>query len=274
MKSFGGVEKQLCFREAAGCQRARDGQGGDALLGGEVTVARGQREAVGVAHDRAAVDTHGKVQVIHHLTDQRELLVVLLAEKRVRGAGQREQLRHHREHAREVRRPGRALQHPAERTGLDRRARAVRVHRLGGRREDSVDAEGLKLFDVLSQRPRILLQILARRELQRVDKDADHHGVAQRFGGADEGEVAAMKRAHGGHEGDGAGRKRRSQRFRSVHELGHTPIIYLAATSRPSPPSATSTWTVSPSTISPASSFLARRSPMACWIRRRSGRAP
>ena len=174
------------------------------------------------------MDTHGKVQVIDHLTDQRELLVVLLAEERVRGTGQREQLRHHREHAREVRRPGRALQHPAERTGLDRRARAVRVHRLGGRREDSVYAFCLKLGDVLGQRPRIRLQVLARRELQRVDKDADHHGIAQRFGGADEGEVAAMKRAHGGHERDGAGRKRRSQRFRSVHELGHTPIIYPA----------------------------------------------
>lgn len=43
---------------------------------------------------------------------------------------------------------------------------------------------------------------------------------------------------------------------------------------RPASPSATSTCTRSPSLISPASSFLASASPIACWISRRSGRAP
>lgn len=46
------------------------------------------------------------------------------------------------------------------------------------------------------------------------------------------------------------------------------------ATSSVSPSSARVTCTVSPSTMVPARSSFANLSPMACWIRRRSGRAP
>lgn len=53
---------------------------------------------------------------------------------------------------------------------------------------------------------------------------------------------------------------------------GYSVLPVAGPTSRPSPKR--STRTVSPSLISPERISLARRSPMAVWTRRRSGRAP
>ena len=60
-----------------------------------------------------------QAEVGDHPADQRELLVVLLAEDRDVGPDQAEQLGDHGEHAAEVAGPGLALEDVAERPGLD-----------------------------------------------------------------------------------------------------------------------------------------------------------
>ena len=87
--------------------------------GGEVAVAAGQREPVRVPYGRGADDLDAELQVGHDPADQRELLVVLLAEHGDVRADQAEQLGHHGQHAGEVAGPARALEQAAERAGVD-----------------------------------------------------------------------------------------------------------------------------------------------------------
>ena len=216
-----GVEKRASGIDAAGGDCPGDGKGDLALGGTEVAVARRQGETIGIAHNRTSVDADREMQIIHHLADQRELLVILLAEERVASSREREQLRHHREHAREVCRAGRALQHLTQRARLDRRARAVGVHRLSRRREHSLDALRFQLLYVLGERTRVGVQVLARRELQRVDEDAHHHRVAQRLCLLDQSEVALMQRPHRRHQGNRAVADGVGEGLRGVDQMCH-----------------------------------------------------
>ena len=113
-----------------------------ALFGGEVGVARGQGEAVGLAHRRRADDLERQVEVAHHLPDDAELLVVLLAEHGDVGPHLREQLAAHRGDAAEEvrartrfpgpprRRPGRCgWQSPSDTSGPGRATKPRRSRR-------------------------------------------------------------------------------------------------------------------------------------------------
>ena len=79
--------------------------------GVEVAVAAGQRHAVVLADGRHADDLDAERQLPRHGPDQRELLVVLLAEERDVGPDQAEQLGDDGQHAGEVARAHRALEH-------------------------------------------------------------------------------------------------------------------------------------------------------------------
>src|SRR5699024_9743502 len=63
--------------KGTGRQCRGKGEGELALLVGEVDVAAGQRQSAALADDRNAVDTQLHVEVVDHLLDQDELLVVL-----------------------------------------------------------------------------------------------------------------------------------------------------------------------------------------------------
>ena len=90
---------------------------------------------------------------------------------------------------------------------LDGGGEALGVHGARGRRVDHVDAGGGALRDVVVERPRIALEVVAPVELHRVheDRDDDALGVASRH--AHQLEVALVQRAHGGHERDAPARR-------------------------------------------------------------------
>ena len=88
----------------------------------------------GLADGRHRDDVDRQVEVADHAPDAGELLRVLLAEKRDVGAGEVQQLAHDGQHAVEVARPARALEHVAQRTGADPdERRPVGVDDLGRR---------------------------------------------------------------------------------------------------------------------------------------------
>ena len=68
---------------------------------GQIGVARAQGEAVGLAHGGRGNDLERQIEVAHHLPDDAELLIVLLAEHGDVGCNLREELAAHRRHARE-----------------------------------------------------------------------------------------------------------------------------------------------------------------------------
>jgi hypothetical protein len=67
-------------------------------------------QAIPVPHDLRPVDMHRKIQVTHHAADNRQLLVILLAENGVRRLHQVEQLGKDRADAGKMSRTGRPAQ--------------------------------------------------------------------------------------------------------------------------------------------------------------------
>ena len=89
-------------RPLPGLQRAGQRERAPPLVGGQEPVAAGQREPVGVPDGRHPDDRRAQVEVVGHQPDQRQLLVVLLAEVGPPRADQVQQLGDDREHAGEV----------------------------------------------------------------------------------------------------------------------------------------------------------------------------
>ena len=96
---LGGAPARRRRPRLGGAQRAAQRGRRTPLLGVEVAVAARQRQAVGLADGLAADHLDPEAQVRAHPADQRELLVVLLAEHRHVGPHQPEQLGDHRQHA-------------------------------------------------------------------------------------------------------------------------------------------------------------------------------
>ena len=61
-------------------QGARQDRGVAPLLGVKILVARAERQAVGLANRRTGHDFHGHAEVVDHLSDDAQLLAILLAE--------------------------------------------------------------------------------------------------------------------------------------------------------------------------------------------------
>ncbi len=188
-----------------GGQRRRDHQRRLSLLGGEVRVAGGQRQAVGFPHGRDALDPGVQVQLPHHPPDQDELLIVLLTEERQVRPHDVEQLQHHREHAVEVPVPGDTLQLLAQRSGVDGDLRVGAVHRLDRGGEDQLDPGFPARPQVRLEGPWVAVEVLVGRELQRVYEDRhDGDAVDVLPSPADQLQVAAVQRAHSRHQVDPA----------------------------------------------------------------------
>ena len=77
------------------------------------------------------------------------------------------------------------------------------IHQLRGRGEHQIHAGGLEGGAILLQGAGVVGEILGLVELQGVHEDADHHLVAAAAGLIDQGEMALVQIAHGGHECDG-----------------------------------------------------------------------
>ena len=181
--------------------------GGQGPLGGsQVAVARGERQPVLGPHSGHAdyLDRHGHVG--HHLANERQLLVILLAEAGHVGLHQVEQLGDDSADTTEVARAQRPFQQAGETRYLDEglAGKPLGIHQLRGRGEHQIHAGGLQGGAVLLQGTGIVGEILGLVELQGVHEDADHHLVAAAAGLIDQGEMALVQIAHGGHECDGA----------------------------------------------------------------------
>ena len=187
----------------------------------EIAVARGHRQPVGLPHDRHALNLDAQVEVGDHLPDQRQLLVVLLAEVRAVGSHRVEQLEHDGQYPGEMRWPRGALQLGAQLSGDHGGAGAVRIHVVGGRSECDLHTLGPQRVEVVVERARVRVEVLARPELQRVDEDRHHDdGTRHPAGGADQRQMSVVQRAHRGHQHDTA--SGRAQSLRDARDIAGT----------------------------------------------------
>jgi drug/metabolite transporter (DMT)-like permease len=182
--------------------------------GGQVVVARGQREAVRCTDRLGGDDLDRHVELLHHAADDLELLTVLLAEHRDVGLHEVEQLEDDRAHAVEESGPRRALELLAKRRRLDAVDLRRRVHLLFLRIEEHVDPFALEARAISLQRPRIAVEVLVGAELKAIDEDAGNDGVAVLAGDPAQGQMAIVQIAHRGDEGDALERREVLREFR------------------------------------------------------------
>ena len=183
---------------------AREGEGGGAVLGGEVGVAGGEGEAVGVADDGGADNLDGEVEVTDHAADDGNLLEVFLAEDGDVGLDDVEEFGNDGADAAEVGGALGAFEGLGEEGFLDPSGVILRVEVGGVGEEDGVGAFGLAEGEVVLLAAGVGVVILVGGELGGVDEDGDDDAVAALLGQADEGEVALVEAAHGGDEADDA----------------------------------------------------------------------
>src|SRR5580704_19635229 len=109
--------------------------GGAAIIGAQVGVARGKREAVGFAHDRADYDLCVEVQVGSHLLDDAALLGVFTAEVGEAGLYDFEKFQDDSGDALKMSGPRASFEAIAEAFNIHQRAEALRIDFFRGRRE-------------------------------------------------------------------------------------------------------------------------------------------
>ena len=75
------------------------------------------------------------------------------------------------------------------------------IHHPYRRRKQQVGAFGRKHRGIAFQRARIIVEILSRTKLQRIDEDTGHHPVGDLVRGFDQRQVPGVQIAHRRHEG-------------------------------------------------------------------------
>ncbi|MEY9286259.1 hypothetical protein ABIA03_007451 [Bradyrhizobium yuanmingense] len=177
---------------------AVEDNGGLALLGREVDVARGHRESVALAHGAGADHLDTEVEVARHLRHHAQLLEILFAEDRDIRPALREQLADDSgDTAEEVR--AEAVLEAGERRPLRRDAggKPLRIHGRDARVPDDIDVLGRELGDVGLPGARIGAEILGRSELGRVDEDRHHDAAGAPLGEANQRHMPVMEGPHG-----------------------------------------------------------------------------
>ena len=90
-----------------------------------------------------------------------------------------------------------AFQSVCRRSGnVDPGAESFRIHFCRRRNKRDVAVRRFELFDIRRFRSRVLVEILVRPELGRVDKHGRDGNVAFRLGVINEADMSRMKRAH------------------------------------------------------------------------------
>ncbi len=128
------------------------------------------------------------------------------------GAAGDKKLGHHGGDTRKKMRAEIAFQSGAGTSHADGGGIAIRIDLTRGGREHQVRLTG-ELFKIGVQGARIGVEVLIRRELGRIDEDADHDQVRMLFGFPHQREMAPMERPQGGHHADAP---RRGLRQRSA----------------------------------------------------------
>ena len=141
-------------------------------------------------------------QVAHEVADHRQLLVVLAPERGDVRLHLVEQPRDHGDHAVEMPRAMRAVEHVGDpgHAHAHRAVGAERVHRPDRRPPQQVAAGAVEPLRVLFGRARIAREILVRAELGRVHEHAGDDAVGMRARQLDQRKMARVQVAHRRHE--------------------------------------------------------------------------
>ncbi len=152
-------------------------------------------------------ELYGEVEVADKGAENGDLGGVFLAEEGEIRLDDVEELGDDGGDAAEVRGAGAAVEAGADFGDVDPGAAgAVGVHVGGGGGEEEVHAFGLEEPAVGFPGAGVFGQIFVRGELGGVDEEGDGDEIALCFGGADQGDVAGVEGAHGGHEAKSASR--------------------------------------------------------------------
>ena len=118
-----------------GFERTIQRSGGAAIVGAQVGVAGGKRQAVRFAHDGADYDLSVEVQVGGHLLDDAALLGVFAAEVGEAGLHDFEKLQNYRGDALKMSGARASFEAIAEALDIHQRAKALRIDFFRGRSE-------------------------------------------------------------------------------------------------------------------------------------------
>ena len=177
------------------------------LLGGEIRVSRRERQAVGFPHGLSDLDANREVEVPDEATHDRDLLEVLPAEEGGVRLHLEEELRDDGGNAAEVAGTDGSLPAFRDVCDLDRSRKTRRIELFRSRRVEKVHAFAFEQGGVPVEVPRVSGEVLARRELERVDEDRDDGEFARPSRESDEREMALVKRPHGRDEADACARR-------------------------------------------------------------------
>ena len=171
-------------------------------------------------------DPHAEVEVAGQPSNDYQLLVVLLAEDGHVGSCGSEQFGDHGGDAVEVSGSGGSLHQIRQSADADGRREAVGIHRCRRRHVDHVCASVVAGPEVGVEWSRVLLEVAALAELERVDEDRDDHTIRVRSSSTDQIEMAAVQRSHRGDEGEcltgrAGGVRPCARRTRRVDDSGH-----------------------------------------------------
>ena len=173
-----------------------------ALVAVQVAVPRAHGQPVLLAHDRRADDVDLEVQVADHAADERQLLVILLAEDCDVRVDDHEELQDDGRDAAKVTGTMRAAERLREPLHRDRRLRPVRVDVVRIGREEHVDTRGGEERAVMFQVARIAREVVGAVELRGVDEDRGHDEIGVPPRDLDQRRMPGMERAHRRHERD------------------------------------------------------------------------
>lgn len=148
------------------------------------------------------------MKILHHLTHQNELLIVLFSEHRVCGSYEVKKPLHHGEHAGEMGGARRPFEVATSRAGVNGGSDAARIDvSYRGRVELVADALAFQPGGILWQGPRVGVEVFSLSELKGIDKHTHHHAAMNALrhlaGKGYEGKMARVERTHGGNENDG-----------------------------------------------------------------------
>ena len=187
---------------ARGAQGTVERWGGGALGGTEVGVATAEGQAIGLAHGRHPAQLDRQVEVGHEAAQHRQLLRVLLPEVGLGRGRDGEELGDDGGDSPEVPRPRRALERFRRAAHLDGGGETGRIQLLDRGMKEEVYPRLGQQGGVALERPRIVLEVLARAELQRVHEDRgdDVRVLGPRRG--HQRQVPPMQRPHRQHHAD------------------------------------------------------------------------
>ena len=183
-------------------QPCDDAERSGALVGREIAIARGEGEPVEFPHDRAADHLDWDVEVTGEARENLPLLVVLAPEDSHRPASEVEELGHDRGDAIEMGLSKFALERLSHLRYAYLSLEALRVHRIGFRREHEIDPTSAAPVEVALEGSRVAIEVFAFGELQGVHEHGHRDELRPSLGLVDQREVAFMKRAHRRHQAD------------------------------------------------------------------------